>query len=157
MKLNTLKSIISASFVMLPMAVLADDTKEKEADLKVTVNGGDTMQFDNVAIDAVVGQTIEITFKNTGQLPKEAMGHNIVVLKPNTDVPQFALAAMAHKDTDFVPSDKKDLVIAASKVLGPGEEEVVTFTVQEAGEYPYICSFPGHYAIMKGVITVTAK
>jgi azurin len=38
-------------------------------------------------------------------------------------------------------------------VLGPGESETITFKLDAAGEYNFICSFPGHYALMKGVIT----
>ncbi|MDE0837988.1 MAG: plastocyanin/azurin family copper-binding protein [Kiritimatiellae bacterium] len=39
-------------------------------------------------------------------------------------------------------------------MLGPGEEDVVTFTAPAAGTYNYLCTFPGHYAVMNGVMTV---
>ena len=53
----------------------------------------------------------------------------------------------------------KDQVLAATKLLGPKEEDTITFTVpSEPGEYVYLCSFPAHYIVgMKGVIVVTAE
>ena len=37
----------------------------------------------------------------------------------------------------------------------PGESSEVTFTAPEPGKYPYICTVPGHYMMMKGVLTIT--
>ena len=45
-------------------------------------------------------------------------------------------------------------MIAKTKVLGGGESDSVTFSIKEAGEYQYLCSFPGHFALMQGKITV---
>jgi azurin len=92
--------------------------------------------------------------KNIGTLPKEAMGHNWVLLKPGTDLNAFAMAAMTAKDTDYVPAAHKDKVVASIKVLGPKQSADATFAAPAAGEYPFICSFPGHYMLMKGTLTV---
>jgi azurin len=48
-------------------------------------------------------------------------------------------------------------IIAHTKVVGGGETTSVTFPVSKlaAGtEYTYFCSFPGHWGIMKGALTV---
>jgi azurin len=47
-------------------------------------------------------------------------------------------------------------VLAHTKLLGPGESETVTFNAPFIpGEYPFFCSFPGHYSQgTKGVMTV---
>jgi uncharacterized cupredoxin-like copper-binding protein len=47
-------------------------------------------------------------------------------------------------------------VVGAPKLAGPGETVVVTFKVPaKAGSYPYMCTFPGHYAAgMKGDLVV---
>ena len=47
------------------------------------------------AIDAMAGEQLKIVLKNIGTLPKEAMGHNWVLLKPGTDLNAFAQASMA--------------------------------------------------------------
>lgn len=131
----------------------------KKADVTLVVTGNDTMKFDKEALTVKEGQTVALTFKNVGQVPKIAMGHNLVILKAGTEPMGFAAAGMAQKDTTGLPTDKEMLkaVIAATKVLGPGEEETITFTAPAAGAYPYICTFPGHAALMKGVLTVEAK
>jgi len=122
---------------------------------KIIVSGNDTMQFDNKSIELKAGEKTIITFKNSGNLPKEAMGHNLVILKPGTDPVKFGNAAISAKETEYIPQDEenKALVIAHTKILGPGEEESIEVTL-EAGEYPYTCTFPGHANLMKGVITV---
>jgi len=125
------------------------------AETAVTVKGDDTMRFDTTEITAKVGEKITLTFENVGKLPKVAMGHNLVVLKPGSDIAAFAMAAMKAKDTEYVPTgEEKALVVAATKVLGPGETDSLEFTPTEAGEYPFLCSFPGHFSIMQGKIIV---
>lgn len=114
----------------------------------VVVTGNDQMRFDLDEIRVRAGEKVTLTFKNAGVLSKEAMGHNWVLLKPATDVAAFATEAMASKATEFIPTGSKAMV-AHTKLLGPNESDTITFTV-EKGEYEYICSFPGHYGIMRG-------
>jgi azurin len=61
-------------------------------------------------------------------------------------------------DAEYIPAAQSDKIIAYTKLLGPGEEDTITFKVPaEAGEYTFICSFPAHaMAGMKGVLVVTA-
>lgn len=136
----------------------ADNAEDKKADVSITIEGNDTMQFDKKAFEVTEGQVVEITFKNVGKLPKEAMGHNLVILKPGTAGPAFAMAGVTNKET-YLPTDEDNAgkIVAATKILGPGEEEKITFTAGEAGEYPFICTFPGHFGVMNGVMTVKAK
>lgn len=131
----------------------------KKADVEVTIEGNDTMQFDKKEFTVKEGQTVALTFKNVGKLPKAAMGHNVVILKTGTVVPTFAMDCMANAQTTGLPNkpELKEQVVAATKILGPGEEETVTFTAPAAGKYDYICTFTGHFGVMKGVMTVEAK
>jgi len=137
----------------------AEKEEKKKPDVEVTIEGNDTMKFDKAEFTVKEGQTVALTFKNVGKLPKIAMGHNLVIIKPGTEPMSFSAGCMANKDTTGLPSDAEALkkVVASTKVLGPDESEVVTFTAPAAGEYPYICTFPGHAAIMKGVMKVEAK
>lgn len=121
----------------------------------IEITANDAMKFSVTSIDAKVGEEIKIVFTNAGTLPKEAMGHNIVVLKAGTDAAAFATTAMTARDTDYIPAALKDQVLAHTAVLGPRKSEEITFKVTAAGEYPFICSFPAHYgAGMHGKITV---
>lgn len=126
---------------------------------KVTIKGNDQMQYDVKTFDVVAGQKVELTFKNIGVLPKEAMGHNVVVLKAGTDIPKFAMAGATQRENDFLPAEKEllDQIIAKTKILGPGESETVTFTAPSAGTYDYICTFPGHFGVMRGTMVVKEK
>lgn len=123
--------------------------------IEIVVGENNTMVFSVTAIEAKSGEDLKLALTNKGTLPKEAMGHNWVLLKKGADVATFAGAAMVAKATDYIPDGLKDQVIAHSKVLGPKESDTVAFKAPtEAGEYVYICSFPGHYLAMKGVLTV---
>jgi azurin len=112
------------------------------------------MKFGVTAIEAKPGETLKIVLKNIGTLPKEAMGHNWVLLKAGTDIAAFATASIMAKDTDYIAASQKDKVIASIGVLGPKKSGETTFTAPAPGEYNFICSFPGHYMLMKGTLTV---
>ena len=124
------------------------------AEVKVTITGNDQMQFDTKAFEVNTGDTVTLTFKNVGKLPIVAMGHNLVILKSGEEIAPFAMAGMTAKDHAYIPQNMLDKILAKTKLLGPGEEDVITFEAPAAGAYKYVCTFPGHYAIMNGVMTV---
>ena len=43
--------------------------------------------------------------------------------------------------TNALPEGSMEDVIAATKLLGPGENETLTFTAPEPGDYQFVCSF----------------
>jgi azurin len=137
------------AIVLAPLAVRADDTK------RVEMHATDLMRYDLVSIEAAAGQKVTVTLTNSGTLPKAAMAHNFVLLKAGTDVTGFATAGMTHAENGYIAPEMADKVIAATKMLGPGESDTVTFTAPAAGTYDYICTFPGHaLAGMRGTLTV---
>jgi azurin len=139
--------VLAATFIALS-ALAADDVKT------LKISGNDTMQFDVKELAATAGQAFKVEFTNAGKLPVQVMGHNFVLLKPGTDPAAFGAAAMTSKETGYIPASKKDQIVAHTKLLGPGEVDTIDVKGLEAGVYPYICSFPGHFAIMKGTLTV---
>ena len=127
------------------------------ADQKITITGNDKMQFDIKEFTVKPGEKVELTFKNVGKLPKLAMGHNLVILREGVRPIKFGQKIMGLGASPTNPLPKESLVdvIAATKLLGPGESDVITFIApKKAGLYQYLCSFPGHYAIMRGVLIV---
>lgn len=142
-------ALLSAAFVQLATA----------QDAKIEITGNDQMQFNVKAFEVKEGQKVVLSFKHIGQLPAVAMGHNVVILKPGTAVPAFATKCAPAKDTEYIPQDEesKAQIVAYTKMLGGGESDEITFTAPAPGDYPIICSFPGHFAIMQGVMTVKAK
>jgi azurin len=128
--------------------------EEVPAVAEVSIEGNDQMKYNLERIDVKEGQTIRLTMKNVGQLPKEAMGHNWILLAQGTDKEAFAAAAMAAKDNDYIPAEFEAQIIAHTPLLGPGEEATIEFAAPAKGFYTYVCSFPGHMAFMKGTLYV---
>ena len=124
---------------------------------KVTISGNDQMQFSLKEFEVKAGDDVELEFKNAGSLPKIAMGHNLVILKEGVSAIAFggkALQAGANA-TNALPDAVKDDVLTFTKLLGPGEVEVIKFKAPtKPGIHQFVCTFPGHYAMMRGVMVV---
>lgn len=121
---------------------------------EITIEANDRMQFDTKEISVKAGEKITLTLKHVGKLPKQAMGHNWVLLKEGVVIKDFAMEAMKAKDNDYLPKDSKD-VIVATELLGGGETDTITFEAPAKGTYTFICTFPGHYGIMQGTFVVS--
>ncbi|MEM6802458.1 MAG: azurin [Bacteroidota bacterium] len=119
----------------------------------VVIEASDQQQFDLKEIRVKAGGTVTLTLKHTGAMAKVAMGHNFVLLKSGVDMNTFAIEAISAMDQEYIPADGKD-VIAYTKLLGGGEEDTITFDVPEKGTYDFLCSFPGHFALMQGKFIV---
>jgi azurin len=53
----------------------------------------------------------------------------------------------------FIP--ESDQILMASKLLASKEEQVMEFKVpSKAGDYDYLCTFPGHHLLMRGIMKV---
>lgn len=121
----------------------------------IKLTASDQMRYNLTSIEAKPGETLTVELTNTGSLPKEAMAHNWVLLKPGNDPMAFSAAAATHKDEGYIPASLKNEIIAFIPLQGPHETGSVTFKApDQPGEYPFLCSFPGHAALMKGTLTV---
>lgn len=119
-------------------------------DNTVTVKCITGLKFDTTEITAKVGEKVLIKLENPDIMP-----HNLVIVKPGTSQ-TVATAAMGlgaeGMAKGYIPETED--IIAATKLLKTGEEDTIELTFDQPGTYPYICTFPGHYVIMKGTITV---
>lgn len=122
----------------------------------VEITGTDNLKFDVTSIEAEPGEEITLELTTKSDMPKSAMAHNVVVMDQDADVEGFINASASAKDDQYVASDFEDQIIAATDMAGGGETVEVTFTApNSAGDYEYVCSFPGHYSGgMKGTLTV---
>lgn len=104
------------------------------------------MSFDKKAIRVPANK--EITIKLTNESTDASMPHNLVFIKKGkaNDVGQ---AGVQHKDNAYVSPDDEN-VIAHSPLVQIGETVYFTFTTPPAGRNEFICSYPGHWGIMKG-------
>lgn len=142
-----LLSIITILTLAFSSSVLAQDKVE------ITIEGNDKMQFNLNEIKVEAGQTVVLTLKHVGKLPKAAMGHNWVLLTQGTEINKFGAAASKFAGNDYIPEDT-DQVIAHTELVGGGQQTTIEFKAPEKGTYDFICSFPGHYAMMKGKFIV---
>ncbi len=122
----------------------------------IVVTAGDDMKFSVTEIQARRGERLKIRLSAVGTAPRAAMAHNLVVLRAGTSQIPFVVAAQEAKATDYIPADLKNEVLAATILIGNGEFAEVEFTLPaRAGTYPFVCTFPGHFANgARGVIVV---
>ncbi len=122
-----------------------------ECDFKVEVNDEMRFKISQMVADASC-DNIKVTINHTGKLAANVMGHNWVLAK-SADVQAIATEGMmVGLDNNYLtPGDAR--VLAATDIVGAGESASTSFSpkVIETGEsYTFFCSFPGHWASMKG-------
>ncbi|HWL17580.1 MAG TPA: azurin [Opitutus sp.] len=122
----------------------------------VEITANDQMKFSLTEIRAKPGEPLSVTLKNVGSIPKFSMGHNFVVMKNADVVESFIQEAATAATSDYIPPSRTSDVVAHTKLLGPKEQDTVTFNApSQPGRYPFLCSFPGHYQVgMKGDLIV---
>ena len=111
------------------------------------------LKFDQEMITVEAGEQVALTFTNP-----DDMQHNVLILRPGTTDAVGALAdamltASDAADRHYVPDT--DDVLFATELVNPRATAALTFTAPtEPGDYPFICTFPGHWRTMQGVLRV---
>ena len=143
-------------FILLFVSTLS--LESIAADCEQVIEGNDALQFNSKAMTVSAAcETITVTLKHTGQLPANIMGHNWVLTKSSDFMPVAQAGGAAGLENDYVPQNDPR-VIAYSKIIGGGETTTVTFSTADLSKsesYTFFCSFPGHYAIMQGSLSLT--
>lgn len=132
-----------------------DAAFDAQADLKVVRIGclPERMLYDTTSFTVSPGQPVKLVLSNP-----DATQHNLVIGKPGS-VEELGLAGneMAKDPSGlskgFIP--ESDKILHHTKLLDPGTSETLRFTApDEPGTYPYLCTFPGHWILMKGEMLV---
>lgn len=111
------------------------------------------MAFNKKEFKVKAGQPVELTFTNTGS--SAPLPHNVMVGKAGSKDAMMAAAVVVMTDPAGMTKGYKvetPALIAFTKLLNAGESQTITFTPDTPGDYPYICSFPGHAVLMNGII-----
>lgn len=122
--------------------------------VEVNITGNDQMKYDLDKIEVYEGQTVKLTFTNIGELPVDAMGHNWTLLANGVDPLEYGTAVISFKDNGYQHPDRTDDVIVHTNILGPGESQTIEFEAPSKGIYKFVCTFPGHAALMNGTFLV---
>ncbi len=134
-----------------PVAVAETGKIDKTIVLKVLK---DVMKYDKQLLTAKAGTTIQIVFENP-----DFMQHNLVLIKPGTmDKVGAAADKLAQEPNgvkmNYVP--KMPEILKATPLVNPGGKFTITIKLPDLpGDYPYVCTFPGHWRIMNGILRVT--
>ena len=145
-------SIIAATTLIASGAGIGDESAMpavgQGADTTITIRAsGSTLEFTPTRVSAKAGTRLRLRFVNDGTLP-----HNLVVPKSDDDIDALALAAYQAGETGYVPMDLKAKLVGFTSLASPGETVEVSFVVPAAGEYTYVCLFPGHSNSMLGTL-----
>ncbi|MPZ17960.1 MAG: hypothetical protein GEV06_08620 [Luteitalea sp.] len=112
------------------------------------------MRFDIERFSVEAGQEVEIVFVNPDEMP-----HNLLITSPGAmETVSLEAEAMAAKPDAFAKSFVPDTpdVLFATKLIGPKETARLRFTAPSTPDsYPFVCTFPGHWRTMNGVMQVT--
>lgn len=129
---------------------LGENAEIQKVELK-TLPG--EMIFDKKEFTVEASKAVEIHFGNPDVMP-----HNLLVLKPNSLDIVGALADEMAKLPDgyerqFIPDS--DMVLFSTPLILSGEQFILRFTAPRVpGDYPFACTFPGHWRMMNGVMRV---
>ena len=145
----------NAAATVLLLAALAIPRFAHADPCQLEISGNDQMQYDKQVLTVPAScQEVTVTLHHAGKLPREAMGHNWVLVN-GADLEAVANGGMgAGLANDYVPAGDKR-VLAHTKVIGGGQTTSVTFPtsiLKAGGDYRYLCTFPGHHALMHGTL-----
>ena len=146
---NSLNVVEEEELVIAQKSGILSDTESLTTIRIATVI--EKMKYDTPNLTVEAGKKIRLTFANPDFMP-----HNIVLVNPGKadSVAMEALKLGANGfEVGFVPPSKE--IIWASKLVDHGAEEVIEFNApSKTGDYPYVCTFPGHHIIMRGNMKV---
>ena len=151
--IRTSLAALIATATMMGASCLAQDV----AELELTADKVQLI-YDTKELTAKAGQLIKLTFVNPAD-STNMQPHNIIIGKAGS---LQGMIAAANDPANFAdpaflqnPVPKSDLILHHSKLLKPGETETIEFTLDEPGDYPYVCTYPGHAILMNGILKVT--
>lgn len=114
---------------------------------------GEFIAFTPTELACASGQRVRLIFHHAGQRIPQT--HNWVLILPGTAPDVEKAATVAGEAAGWVPKGDKR-ILAATELCSPGAESVIEFTAPAPGDYPYICTTPGHAAEMHGILHVRA-
>jgi azurin len=102
------------------------------------------------------GKPVEIIFENP-----DFMQHNLLIT-------QIGSLETVGKAADKMAGDPKGAeknyvpelpeVLFSTKLVNPQQTVTLRFIAPtKAGDYPFVCTFPGHWSIMNGTMKVSSK
>ncbi len=111
------------------------------------------MKFNKDTLEVNAGEMVRIVFENP-----DFMQHNLLIIEPGRlDLVGAAADAMVSEadaaERNYVPDIPE--ILFSTELLNPNEQVALTFTAPTVpGYYPFVCTFPGHWRTMNGILVV---
>ena len=119
------------------------------------------MKYDVQSFTVKPGAKIKLTFRNPDELP-----HNLIICTPGASKGQDkgaelvnAVLALGAKGAELGwQPQSHPRMLHSSGMIQPGKEAVLWFQAPaKKGKYPYVCTYPGHFTLMNGVMNVSRR
>ncbi|WP_304233861.1 PVC-type heme-binding CxxCH protein [Jiulongibacter sediminis] len=113
----------------------------------------EAMKYDLTEFTVKAGEMVELVFENP-----DAMQHNLLIIQPNSTEKVGEAADIMAQDArgaerNYTPSMSE--ILFSTPLVNPDETFRLRFKAPDVkGDYPYICTFPGHWRLMQGVMKV---
>lgn len=149
--------LLLTTLASLAISAFAQDAGVATIELKP--DSKNPLGYDKTELSVKAGQKVKLTLNNTGSIAPQP--HNFLLLKPGKLDAVGALANAMLADPQgmaksYIPEAAKADIVVNTKLVQPNQSETIEFTAPaDAGDYPYMCTFPGHWMLMRGVMHVT--
>ena len=123
---------------------------KKGPDIIITMATKPGLKFDKELIEVRPGAKVKLIFNNN-----DDMLHNLVITTPGKGAEVGKLAmdmGLDGTNAGYIPATNS--VLFHTCLIQPETSQTIYFTAPKAGDYPYLCSFPGHSFVMKGIMRV---
>lgn len=120
---------------------------------ELTLETASGLQYVQKELRVKAGAGVALTLRNPDNMP-----HNWVLVKPDALETVTTLSAKISAEPDayvrhYVPETTD--ILCHTRILDSGQKTTVFFDApKQPGRYPYLCTFPGHGTIMRGVLIV---
>jgi azurin len=153
---NMRRREILASLLMAPAGfvgyrVLAVSDRVPDVELTIATDG-DLLAFKPTTLTCPTRAHVRLTLIHTGKYIQQQ--HDWVLTVPGAASAVAKAGVRAGENAGYLrPGDRR--VLAATPLCSKGERVSVEFTAPAPGNYPFMCSYPGHDMFMYGVLNVT--
>ena len=140
---------------MLPAGRRAFAAPSRHPQVNLTIaTDGDLLAFKPTELTCTTAAVIHLTLFHAGKYINQE--HDWVLTVPD-EADAVAQAVLAAGEAGgYVPHGDRR-VIAATKMCHKGEHVTVDFIAPAPGDYPFICTYPGHAAFMRGILHVKPR
>ncbi|MDZ4288566.1 MAG: LamG-like jellyroll fold domain-containing protein [Prosthecobacter sp.] len=147
------KTFHAAAITAVPVASKPNPWAKGEHGRSITIDAALGLQYVQKQLTAKPGERLSLTFKNPDVVP-----HNWMLAKPGALQKLGDLANLMITDPQglakhYVP-DSPDVLVYTDMTNPQGTFTIHFNAPNKKGDYPYLCTFPGHWMIMNGVLKV---